>query len=125
QEQQAEGARSRVKGRDGFSTLTADQAHGVLRPLVRAVSETSAEAVAPALVDLKDPFLVRLRRAEDEANDTLDAILSEGERPLITSVDLALHNRELATEADVEALVSEIRTRLLERIRAGGRVRLR
>lgn len=125
QEQQAEGARSRVKGRDGFSTLTADQAHRVLRPLVRAVSETSAEAVAPALVDLRDPFLVRLRRAEDEANDILDAILSEGERPLITSVDLALHNRELATEADVEALVSEIRTRLLEPIRAGARVRLR
>ena len=125
QEQQAEGARSRVKGRDGFSTLTADQAHGVLRPLVQAVSATSAEAVAPALVDLKDPFLVRLRRAEDEANDTLDAILSEGERPLITPVDLGLHNRELTTEAEVEALVNEIRTRLLESIRAGARVRLR
>ena len=125
QEQQAEGVRSRVKGRNGFSTLTADQAHGVLRPLTRAVSETSAEAVAPALVDLRDPFLVRLRRAEDEANDILDAILSEGERPLITSVDLALRNRELTTEADVEALVGEIRTRLLEPIRAGARVRLR
>jgi hypothetical protein len=125
QEQQAEGARSRVKGRNGFSTLTADQAHGVLRPLTRTVSETSAEAVAPTLVDLRDPFLVRLRRAEDEANDILDAILSEGEQPLMTSVDLALHNRELLTEADVEALVSEIRTRLLEPIRAGVRVRLR
>lgn len=89
------------------------------------MSETSAEAVAPALVDLRDPFQARLRQAEDEANDILDAILSEGTRPLITPVDLALHNRELATEADVEALVSEIGTRLLDIIRAGGRVRLR
>ena len=33
QEQLAEQARGRVKARDGFSTLTADQAHHVLRPL--------------------------------------------------------------------------------------------
>lgn len=125
QEREAEGARLRVKGRDGFSTLTADKAHRVLRALEQAVSDTDAEAVAPTLADLKDPFQVRIRRAEDEANDTLDAILSEGNRALITSVDLALHNRELATEADVEALVSEIRARLLDQIRAGARVRLR
>ena len=39
QERQAEAARSRIKGRDGFSTLTADQAHGVLRCLGQAVSD--------------------------------------------------------------------------------------
>jgi hypothetical protein len=125
QERQAEDARSRVKGREGFSTLTADQAHGVLRSLEQAVSNTDADAVAPTLMDLKDPFQVRLGRAEDDANDKLDAILSEGKSALIKSVDLALHNRELATESDVEALVSEIRIRLLEQIRAGVRVRLR
>lgn len=81
-------------------------------------------SVAPTLTDLRDPFRVRLGRAEDEANDKLDVILSEGQRPLIKPVDLGLRNRELATEADVEALGSEIRTRLLEQIRAGTRVRL-
>jgi hypothetical protein len=35
-----------------------------------------------------------------------------------------LHDRELATEVDVDAVVSEIRTRLLEQIRDGTRVRL-
>jgi hypothetical protein len=125
QERQAEDARSRVKGRDGFSTLTADQAHVVLRSLEQAVSNTDADSVAPTLTDLKDPFQVRLHRAEDDANDKLDAILSEGNNALIKPVDLALHNRELATEADVDALVSEIRIRLLEQIRAGVRVRLR
>jgi hypothetical protein len=39
-------------------------------------------------------------------------------------VDLALHNREIADEAAVEALVSEIRARLLDQVRTGARVRL-
>ena len=124
QEREAESVRSRVKARDGFSTLTADQAHRVLRPLEQAVSDTDAEAVAPTLADLKDPFQIRLGRAEDEANDKLDVILSEGQRPLIKPMDLGLRNRELATEADVDALVSEIRARLLEQVRTGTRVRL-
>ena len=124
QEREAESVRSRLKARDGFSTLTADQAHRVLRPLEQAVSDTDAEAVAPTLADLRDPFHVRLGRAEDEANYTLDVILSEGQRPLIKPMDLGLRNREVATEADVDALVSEIRTRLLEHVRTGTRVRL-
>ena len=43
---------------------------------------------------------------------------------MIRRVDLQLRNRELASEADVEALVSEIRAKLLEQVRAGMRVRL-
>lgn len=125
QERQAEECRSRVRGREGYSTLTADRAHGVLRPIEQAVSNTDAEAVAPTLADLRDPFQVRLSRAEDEANDLLDKLLSEGNQRLIQSVDLALHNREVTTEADVDALVTEIRTRLLAQVRAGVRVRLR
>lgn len=125
QEREADAVRSKVKSRSGFSTLTADQAHRVLRPLEQALSVTDADAIAPTLTALKDPFSARLGRAEDEANDLLDAIQSEGDRPLVRSVDLDLHNRELATEADVEALVSEIRTRLLEQISTGARVRLR
>jgi hypothetical protein len=35
-----------------------------------------------------------------------------------------LRNREVATEADVQALVEEIRERLLEQVRAKRRVRL-
>lgn len=124
QEREAEGARLRIKGRSGFSTLTADQAHHVLRPLEQALSTTDAEAVAPALVDLDDPFQLRLRRAEDVANQKLDAILSEGESALIVMIDLALHNREIVDEAGVEALVSEIRGRLLDQVRTGARVRL-
>ena len=124
QEQQAEAARGRVRARDGFSTLTADQAHSVLRPFTGAVTDTTAEAVAPPLTALADPFTLALQRAESQANDLLDEILSAGDRPLIARVDLQLRNREVATEADVQALVEEIRGRLLEQVRAGARVRL-
>ncbi|MFE9690850.1 BREX system P-loop protein BrxC [Micromonospora sp. NPDC005806] len=124
QEQQAETARARVKARDGFSTLTGEQSHRVLRPFALAVTDTTAEAIAPPLVSLKDPFAIALQRAEDQANDLLDEILSEGEKPLIARVDLHLRNREVATEADVQALVDEIKKRLLEQVRAGARVRL-
>ncbi len=113
-----------MKARDGFSTLTGEQSHRVLRPFAQAVTDTTAEAIAPTLVSLKDPFTLALRRAEDQANDLLDEILSEGEKPLIARVDLRLRNREIATEADVLALVDEIKNRLLEQVRAGARVRL-
>ena len=124
QETQAEQARARVRGRSGFSTLSGDQSHAVLRPLTLALTETTPDAIAPALVLLTDPFLAKLKRAEEAANEILDEILSAGEKPLIVKVDLRLHHRELATEAEVEGLVDEIRARLLERIRAGERVRL-
>jgi hypothetical protein len=124
QEQQVEQARVRVKGRDGFSTLTADQSHRVLRPLHNVATDTTAEAVFPALADLKDPFLLKLQRAEEEANEILDDILSIGNKPIITRVELHLHNRVVASEADVEALLDEIRNRLLEHIRAGNSVRI-
>lgn len=124
QEQQAEAARARVNVRDGFSTLTGEQSHAVLRPFASAATNTTAEAIAPSLVSLKDPFELALQRAEEAANDLLDEILSQGEKSLIVRVDLRLRNRELETEADVQALVDEIKTRLLEQIRPGVRVRL-
>jgi len=124
QEQEAEAARGRIKMRDGFSTLTGEKAHQVLRPLAGAATDTAAEAIAPSLGALKDPFSIALCKAEDQANDALDAILSEGDKPMIARVHLDLRNRELQSEADVDALLDEIRTRLLEQIRAGARVRL-
>jgi hypothetical protein len=125
QGQQVEHARARVKGRDGFSTLTGDKANTVLRPLNNVATDTTAEAVAPALSQLKDPFLLNLQRAEEQANEILDRFLSEDDdKPPITRVDLSLHNRIVATEADVEAIIDEIKTRLLEHIRAGLSVRI-
>ncbi len=124
QEEQTELARGRLKSRDGFSTLTADQSHQVLRPLSKATTDTTDKAIAPALLMMKDPVVVSLKRAEDEAGDILDGLRSQGQQPLVVKVDLNLRNRELATEADVEALLSELRERLMQQVRNGSRVRL-
>jgi hypothetical protein len=124
QEQAAEQARGRIKAREGFSTLTADQSHHVLRPLTDACTATTPEAIAPPLEALEDPFQIALNRAEEKANQLLDEILSEGDKPLVVRLDLALRNREIRDEADVEALLSDIRQRLMEQVQAGARIRL-
>lgn len=124
QEKEAEQARLRVKSRSGFSVLTADQAHRVLRPIALAVTNTTPEAVAPAISDLKDPFILALKRAEDEANDLLDGLLSEGSQPVIRRLDLRLHNREIKNTDDVIALVEEIKALLLEQLSSGSHVQL-
>ena len=122
QEAQADQARSRIKARDGFATLSADNSHRVLRPITVAQTDTTVEAVAPALAELRDPFLVRLQRAEADANDILDGLLSDKE--IIVTVNLGLRGREVSTAAEVEALVNEVRERLLEKVSGGARVRL-
>jgi hypothetical protein len=124
QEDLAEKARGRVKTREGFSTLTADQSHQVLRPIADAQTDTTAEAVAPPLAKLKDAFEVRLQEAEDLAVDRLDELRNQ-KQPVV-KVDLGLKNRELQTVADVDALLVELRERLLKQLDAakGTRVRL-
>ncbi len=124
QEQQAEQVRLRVSARDGYSTLPQEKALTVLRPVNDSLTDTSANAIAPSLRDLKDPFTVRLQEAERDANRLLDDYLSTGSNPMIVPMDLSLHNREIKTEQDVEALIDEIRERLLEQLRSGQRVRL-
>ena len=83
---------------------------------------------------------------ENRANELLDELLSTAMEPApdyrgstsapaaeqraaapalaIVKVDLGLRNRELRTAADVEALVDEVRKRLLDKINQGVRVRL-
>ena len=125
QEQETTQRRDLLKRRTGFSTLSAKQSTGVLRPFDAAQSDTTAEAIYPTLASLEDPFLIRLARAEEEANDLLDAILSQSDDVVVERIDLGLQNRELKTEEDVKALVSEVEDRLLTKVRAGVRVRLK
>lgn len=126
QEQRLEASRERVRGCQGFSTLTADQNHEVVKPFTACATTTDELAIAPSLVDLKDPFLVKLQRAESAARIVLDGILLDtGKVTQVTQqVDLGLHNRELSSEDDVRALVKEIEDRLLPLVEGEGRVRI-
>ncbi len=124
QEAEAEQVRSRVKLREGFTTLTADQAHQVLGPLYSVPTDTTEDAVAPSLVELRDGFRLALERAEEAAHETLDAVLSAGRAPRLRRLELGLRNREIGSEAELEALLAELRARVLERLQAGERIRL-
>jgi hypothetical protein len=126
QEQRLEASRQKVRGCSGYSTLGADQSHAVLKPFADCAISTDEEAIAPSLVDLKDPFVARLQRAEKEAVETLDRLLvaSGKETQLTQQVDLGLHNREISSEEDVRALAREIESRLLPLVQQGGRVRI-
>ncbi|MCA9627438.1 MAG: BREX system P-loop protein BrxC, partial [Myxococcales bacterium] len=125
QEEHAERARVRLKGRDGYSILSDDKRHQVLRIISNCLTNTSTEATSPPLINLKEPFDQALRKAEEEANLKLDELLSEGEQPLIQRFSLSeLRNRELTNEADVEALLSDLRGKLMQQILAGHKVRL-
>lgn len=114
--------RARVKARPGFATLTADQSSTVLRPMRQAMTDTTAEAIAPALSALEDAFLARMQRAETEANELLDGFLDDKQR--IRKVDPKLKNREVSTEVELDALLSEVRGRVMEQLNTGARVRL-
>ena len=126
QVQRLEASRERVRGCQGFSTLTDDQNEEVLKPFRACATTTDELAIAPSLVDLKDPFLVKLQRAESAARIVLDGILLDtGKVTQVTQqVDLGLHNRELSSEDDVRALVKEIEDRLLPLVEGEGRVRI-
>lgn len=124
QQKAADQVRAQVRARAGFSTLTPDQSHRVLRPLQEACTDTTAEAVAPPLTDLRDPFELRLQRARDESNRRLDEILSQGPAPVIQRIDLRLQDREVTTPTEVEALVTEVRERLMQQVAKGIRVRI-
>ncbi len=50
--------------------------------------------------------------------------MSEGNRKPFIPIDLGLKNRYIATEADVEALLAEIREKLLAQLTAGTGARI-
>lgn len=125
QEQQTEIARGRVKKRSGYSTLTSEQSEAVLREFLGAETNTSAEAISPPLIDLKDAFQVRLQRCEAAADQKLDEILSEKDNKIVRPVNLNYRNRILSTPDDVERLVDEIRKELLNQLKANITIRIR
>jgi len=124
QERELEEARAALRLRDGFSTLSADNSHKVLRPFGLAGADTTDDAVAPTLLVLRDQFRLNLHRAVGKANEILDELLNAQKGPPIIRLELSLRNRVVRNAEEVEALVLELRKRLMEKINAGAHVRL-
>jgi len=121
---QAEEVRTRVKIRADFRDLDpSEQAH-VLAPINSALCDTTAEAVAPELSFLRDSVPARLREAEGQAQQRLDDLIARKKDQHVVAFPLAVHGRELATEADVEALLDELRERLVQQLKANTRIRI-
>lgn len=120
QQRLVEQARDRVKGRTDYATLKPEEANTVMRPLAGVVKDTTSDAVAPSLRELISPFAAALQDAEGAANDRLD----EYGKKLVVTIDLSLRNREIETEEQVNALIDEIKKRLLEKVQTGVRIRL-
>ncbi len=121
---EAEASRSRVKTRPGFAQLDADQSHRVLRPIAEVVVDTTAEAVAPTLVEVRDRFSSRIHGAEEQANDRLDDELSKGTDTQVVKVEAHLRGREVASREQLQAIFKELEDRIGPLLDQGARVRI-
>ena len=121
---EAEAARGRLKAREGFQKLTADEAHGVLRPIAEALFDTTPEAAAPTLADMAARFPQRLVAAEETANERLDAVLSGKQGGEVVKVEAGLRGREIRDRAELERVLEELKERIGARLDQGVRVRL-
>lgn len=125
QEQLASDARSRVKQQEGFSKLSPDEQHRVLRPIQGAVKETTDQAIAPNLQSLHLGCKERMQEAEQHAIAALDELSAQKGNDVVVKVSLSLRNREIRNRADVDALLDEIRTRLLDQLNKNEKARIR
>jgi hypothetical protein len=130
----AEAARNRVKTRAGFAQLDADQAHRVLRPISEVMVDTTAEAISPTLVEVRDRFASRIHQAEEQANDRLDEELSKEvqatstqarvPRVPVMKVETHLRGREIASREQLAAVLKELEERIGPLLDQGARVRI-
>jgi hypothetical protein len=115
--------RAAIKRRDGFDKLKGDEQHSVLRPIALAGFDTAEDAIAPSLEQLRDQFPGRLHAAVERANELLDELLV-GKEITVTTVRLNLQHVEIASEAQLDGYLEDLRKRVVERLRKGERVRL-
>jgi len=119
-----EAARNRVKARDGFQRLTADQAHTVLRPIAEALFDTTPAAVAPALIELQTHFPQRLAAGEELANGRLDDLLGELAEAQVVKVEVGLRGREIKSREELKRVLGELEDRIGPQLDKGARIRL-
>ncbi|BAY73259.1 hypothetical protein NIES23_60870 (plasmid) [Trichormus variabilis NIES-23] len=124
QEQQAKAIQGQIKQRQGFLKLNEKQGEYVLRSIQEATYDTTQDALYPSLLELKDSALIKLQKAEKAANSSLDNVLSEVTEEQVVQLPLNLSGREVSTEAEVDALVNQLRERLLAQLKPNTRIRL-
>ncbi len=125
QENGAEQVRAKLRRSPGFEKLTPDEVHEVFRPIGRALTQTSAEDVAPTLTELRVEFLDRLNRAAEEAETRLDELVEQKDQTPVVNVELNLRGREISRPEELETVIGELRERVGAQLALGNKVRLR
>ncbi len=127
QEALAEEARQVVKSDDGFAFLNDEQRHRVLHPITRRLIETTPTQTDPPLSTLEAGVRQRFEDAREEALAELEKVRNEKTGEITVKVDLEIRGRVIASAADVDKLLDEIRQRLLSALDRdqGKSVRLR
>lgn len=124
QEQQAQKIETKIKRRNGFGSLCDQKGSYVLEPVKKARHHIDNDALYPNLLQLKDT--TSLKDAEREANDKLDRVLAEETNVQVVSINITkdLIDREINSQEELDALVTELRDRLLNRLKEGVRIRI-
>jgi hypothetical protein len=124
QEKQAKAIQGRLKQRQNFIKLNEKQGEYVFRSVQEATYDTTQDALYPSLLELKDSALIKLQKAETTANNRLDDVLSEVTEDQVVQLPLNLSGREVSTEAEIDALVNQLKERLLAQLKPNTRIRL-
>lgn len=124
QNTEADAARDRLKVQPGFSELDADAAHRVLRSILEITVDTTAEALFPTLVEIRDRFASRIHQAEQLAMDRLDEELSRQSESQIVKVETQIRGRVVADRRELRAVLQELEDRIGPLLDKGARVRI-
>ena len=90
----------------------------------KARHQIDDNALYPRLLQLRDT--TSLENAEQEANEKVDRVLAEETDVQVIPINITkgLINREIASEKELDALVTELRDRLLTQLKDGVRIRI-
>ncbi len=124
QEQQAQTIETKIKRRNGFGSLCEKKSIYVVDPVKKARHQATDDSLYPSLLQLRDT--TSLKHAEREANEKLDRVLAEETQIQVIPINITkgLINREISSQEEVEALVTELRDRLLNQLKDGVRIRI-
>jgi hypothetical protein len=115
-----------IKRREGFERLDPDAQYDIISPLrEHARLATDAKAIQPELAVLDSLFQTRLEKAQQKAISRLDELLEKIVGRPTVEVSLQLAGTLIATPAELDRLLEDIRRQIAHQLDANHRVRLR
>lgn len=121
---EAERGQAKIRVIPGFESLSPDQAHRVLKPILDAQIDTAPDAVSPPLVVIRDSFASRIGPAEAVARDRLDEERNKTAEKKVVKVETNLQGREVESREQLRGIFRELEERIGPLLDRGDRVRI-